>query len=248
MPNDKNKEDTTASPDSGKTQQETQQENPVNPVPQENNVISKEEHERILAKVRDDEKAKLYPEIEKAKSSANALENEIEKLREESKQRQQELEDLRSGKIKEGETINRELAELREKNQRIEKALETVASEAAERVRLSELASFRERKIRETGLKHLHDLVKGNSEEEIEASIAEVAKKENSIVLAAKEEARKDLAKTLPKPISPDGSKTPFSGMISPKKKSDIARLRGSEYEKVRAQLLAEAKTKAGLT
>jgi DNA repair exonuclease SbcCD ATPase subunit len=210
--------------------------------------ISKEEVSRLLEKARADEKAKLYPELEKSKGVVTSLEEKIAELTKQSEERHKELESLRAGETDKAESINRELRELKEQNTKLSSAIDRVSQEAAERIRKSELASYREKKIRSAGIKHLDDLVVGDSEEDIDKSIEATKKREDDLFVAAREEARKDLAKNLPTPISPEGSKGRGPTVMTPSKKEEYAKLRGADYAKIKSQLLADAKTKAGLT
>jgi hypothetical protein len=241
--------DTAGQKEAGATEvSETNNTTPQNNSAKASNSISKEELSRLLEKVRSEEKTKLYPELEKAKGAVVSLEKKIAELTKQGEKRQKELEGLRSGESDKAESINRELKELRENNQRLSLAIEEVSKEAAERVRKYELASYRERKLREAGIKHLSDLVRGDSEEAIDLSIADTKNRESALYTAAREEARRELAKSLPTPISPEGSKGRGPTVITPEKKEAFSKLRGDEYAKVKSELLAEAKAKAGIT
>lgn len=211
-------------------------------------VIPKSEMARAIEKARREEKEKLYPEIERLKAARTEGEARASELEKQLEAQRQEVEGLRSGKVAETESINKELRELRKTNQKLETAIENVATEAAAKLRSSELTAYREKQIRASGIQQLAELVNGDSEEAIDAAIKRAKEKEDAIFEKAREEARAKLADSLPTPISPDGSKGRGpSAIVTPRQKQEIASLRGDDYRKYREQLLAEAKQKAGL-
>lgn len=210
--------------------------------------VTPEEHAAALAKARQEEKSKLYPEIERLKAEKAASDKKLADAEKKAAERQQELEDVRAGKVTETESVNRELKELREQNQNLQSAIEEVATSAADRVVQSELKAYKEKKIREAGITQLSELVSGTSEEEIDAAVEKAKKKEEAIFEKAREEERAKLAHDLPTPIAPDGSQGRGpGGRVTPGKRTEVAQLKGDEYKKVRDQLLLEAKQKAGL-
>lgn len=221
----------------------------TNQQPQSKDVVLKKDVDALLAKVRQEEKSKLYPEIEKLKNKSIELESMNKSLAEKIEERQKEVEALRAGKLGELDSVNKELNNLRETNKQLSVAIENVATEAAAKIRQSELASYREKRIRESGLKAFHDMVSGNNEEEIEEAIKKVAEKENTIFEKAREEALAQLAKDLPKPIAPDGSQgRNLVSNMNPQKRAQIVGLKdNSEYAKLREELMTEAKRKAGM-
>lgn len=211
-------------------------------------VVPKSEVARAIEKARREEKEKLYPEIERLKAARAEGEAKAAELEQQLEAQRLEVEGLRTGKVEETESINKELRELRKKNQKLETAIENVATEAAAKLRASELAAYREKQIRASGIQQLAELVGGDSEEAIDAAIKRAKEKEDAIFEKAREEARAKLADSLPTPISPDGSQGRGpTAIVTQKQKQDIASLRGADYRKYRDQLMAEAKQKAGL-
>ena len=204
-------------------------------------VFTQSQVEALLQKARSDEKKKVYPELDKLKKSREESTKKIQLLEEDLKTKQSEIEGIRSGKVAEVDSINRELTELREQNKKLETSIEKVVNDAAERIRQSDLAAFREKHIREAKLKHLASYVSGNDEEEILKSI-EIAKvSEAKILEDAKANARTELSGDLPKPLAPDGSQGKNYDIISPKDRAAVARKNSGEYQKIRAQLLKQA-------
>jgi len=211
--------------------------------------VPRDEVNALLEKVRREEKEKLYPELDRLKGAKTEGEARIAELEKQLEAQRQEVEGLRTGEVEKAESINRELRELQEKNQKLESAIENVATEAAAKLHASQMAALRERLIRESGIKQLPELVTGDTEEALRASVQQVKEKEEAILEEARAQARAQVADQLPTPISPDGStgRGP-TAVVTPKQKQDIAKLKGAEYQQYRDQLLAEAKQKAGLS
>lgn len=210
--------------------------------------VPKSELAKIVEKAREDEKKKLYPELDRLKREKAANDAKLAELTTKLESQTKEVEGLRTGTVQEKDSVNRELRELREHIAKQEKALEAVAEDAASRIRASEIESYREKALRKSGIKHLADLVSGGSEADIDASIERAQKKEKAVLDAAETEARKKLADTLPTPIAPAGDLGRGPSGINPNDKHHYAAMKGPEYAKVRAQLMADARKKAGLS
>ena len=232
---------------SDKTQQNTQQNDPA-PAPS-NDAIPKQDVAKLIEKARREEKDKLYPEIDRLKNVKASGEAKVAELEAQLTATRKEVEGLRTGKVKEKESINRELRELHEQNSKLEIAITNVAAEAAAKLQASELEAYKEKSIRKSGIQQLSDLVVGNTKEELDTAIKKAKDKEEAIFKQAREEARAKLADTLPAPLAPDGThgRGP-APTVTPKQKYDIASLKGEDYRKYRDQLLADAKQKAGLS
>lgn len=204
-------------------------------------VFTQSQVEALLQKVRTDEKKKVYPELDKLKKAREESTKKIQLLEEDLKTKQSEIEGIRSGKVAEVDSINRELTELREQNKKLETSIQSIADAAAERIRKSELSAFREKQIREAKLKHLSSYVHGDTEEEILQSIEVAKMSEAKILEDAKANARTELSGTLPKPLAPDGSRGKNYDIISPKDRVAVAKKGPEEYRKIREQLLKQA-------
>lgn len=230
----------------GENQQNIQQTSDAHPAPSD--AIAKADIAKLIEKARREEKDKLYPEIDRLKKAKSDGDSRVTELEAQLEATRQEVEGLRTGKVEEKESINKELRELREHNQKLEEAIKTVASDAAEKLQASELKAYKEKAIRESGIKQLHELVQGNTQEEIDTAVKKAKEKEDAIFKKAEEDARAKLADSLPTPISPDGTQGRGpSPSVTPKQQYDIAKLKGDDYRKYRDQLLAEAKQKSGL-
>lgn len=166
--------------------------------------------EEDLAKVRSQEKDKLYPQIDKLKEELDSIKREREEeaarklaeqssieaqLAEEAKRKQEEELELRDLlKVKEQE-FNEQLERERQERERAFALLEREKT-------FAELQSYRQTRIeqeRENIIPELIELVNGNTPEEIEASIQGLKAKTSSIldnVQQATQAARKDMTGT----------------------------------------------------
>lgn len=142
-----------------------------------------------LARVRQEEKAKLYADLQRAKEERDALrrEREEEVARQEEQRRAAEAEAKRKA---EEEMDVREL--LRTKEQEWQQQIEQERLERERAIamldkerRRAELESYRNRRVeesREDILPELVDLIGGDSEEQIEASIAGLVERSSRIL------------------------------------------------------------------
>lgn len=211
-------------------------------------MYSEAELEARLAKVRADEKSKLYPELERLKKQTSEMESAQTALQAKITEKEKALSDLREGRSTEFASVNTELQALKEQNKKLEVALDSIAEQATVRVRKSELKSYRDQKVAEAGLQHFGDLVLiGDSEEEIDSSIESAKKKEAALVASATEKVRKELGAAVPSPVAPTrgGSGNPPTNPA--RDRESIARLGGDAYAKTRAELILKAKQDAGL-
>lgn len=215
--------------------------------PPASKVYTQEEVDAMLGKARSDEKTKVYSKVEDAERAAAEAKKKAEEAEQRNATLTEELDQVRSGKASEMDSITRELAELREQNKKLEGLVESVADTAAERVQKSELKAYREKQIATSGLTHFADMVAGNSEEEIDASIAKAKEREAKVMEDATAAARKELGENVPRPVAPGGGSAPAQPVVTPGNKKQIASLRGDAYQKRRQELLAEARRKAGL-
>jgi len=230
--------------DNDETQKTPQQKD----TPPSEDLISKEDLEKLLNKARSDEKGKLYSNIEDLKKKFSAQSESMGKLNKEIEQKNKEIEDLRAGKTKVTDSLNRELRELKASHEKMKKAMEIVATEAASRLSQYKLDIYREKEIGKSGLVHLKDFVTGNNEQEIAASIASLTKKEKLIEEEAAKKAQSSLVANLPSPLSPNGAPSVTTdAIVNPQDKQKLSKLRGEEWENTYKDLLLKAKQKAGV-
>lgn len=208
---------------------------------------TREQVESMVAKARAEEKSKVFGKLDALKAEKAQADKTLAELEASLQATRSDLDSLREGKSSEISSVTKELTTLREQNKKLEVAINQVADDAAKRLRLSEVAAYREKRIRESGLT-LAELVQGTTEDEIDTSIAAAKLKEQALTAQIAERVRAEVTADLPRPLSPDGSQgrgpTPT---LSSKTRQDMAALKGDAYTARRNQLLAEAKRKAGL-
>ena len=222
-------------------------------VPQETSATvetySKEDLTSAVEKARKQEKDKLYSRLTEmdAKSTDYAEKlskttEMLESLVQERDQTRQELEIKKQEELSVEERVAVRLKALEQKEEQMRQQLERVAEEAAFRVRESELKLFKANKVVEANLT-LTELVSGNSEQEIMASIEKAKQREDSIFKRAKEQARSELSQNLPKPVpTPVQHSQDSSHLIDPRKKFEMANLSSEDFNRLKADLLAKAR------
>lgn len=218
----------------------------TNPTQAQNEKVFTESHVSVLLeKARSDEKSKVYGKVDELSKAKDVAEKQMKELEEKLMASQSDLDTLKNGKATESEKVSKELQELRENNLKLQKAIEETANIAAAEIRKFELKAYREKAIREGGIK-LDELVTGSSEEEIDAAIVKTTAREKLLVEEAKAEALKAFQATLPGPLAANAANSAGpAAVITPQNREAIASLKGDEYNKRRQQLLTEAMQKA---
>ena len=226
------------------------------PVAAETKVMPVQETERgyteeDLKKVREQEKSKLYPQIE-------SLKEELATIKKREEERMAEAESLRAAaeaearKKAEAELDVRQLLDLKEKEwaQKLEE--ERVERERAfsllERERqFSELSSYRNRRLeeeRENIIPELVDLITGNTPEEIESSITGLRERSARILESAQQamqSARREMtgSRVTAPPSGPMDTNTEQQQFTA----EQISAMSVTEYAKYRERLLPRART-----
>jgi DNA repair exonuclease SbcCD ATPase subunit len=210
--------------------------------------------EEDLAKVRSQEKSKLYPEIDSLKEELNSLRKEKE---EEASRRnaEAEAEALRIKEAQESELDAKSYAELKTKE--LQEQLERERSERERAFALLErektyadLQAYRQQVLeteREAIIPELVDLIAGNTREEISASVENLKERSAKILESAQsamQNARKEMTgtrATLPPagPLETNSEQRNFTPQ-------EIAAMSQNEYAKYRDRLLSpQARGKA---
>ena len=214
-----------------------------------------------LAKAREQEKAKLYPQMEKMKEELANLKKKAEEeaaLRADKEAKRAAKEAERSAKQKEKEESELSFKELlAKKEQEFSAQLE---SERLEREKafaildkerqFNELVSYRSTRLnqeRDNIVPELIDLISGNTQEEIEQSIATLKEKSSSILQSAQaalqsvRQQQKGASVTAPAsgPLDNDPSQQSFT----PDSLRDMSM---ADYAKQRAKLLGNAASNRG--
>ena len=227
-------------------------ENLISPLQSQN--PDKSYSEEDLRRVREQEKSKLYPQIDSLKEELNILKKERE-------ERQAEAEKLRAEqeadtrKKAEAEMDVRQLLETKE--QEWAKSLEQERNERERAFNLldrereyAELTEYRSSRLRQEEneiIPELLDLITGNSKEEIEQSIAGLKDRSSRILDSAQQamqSARKEMTGsrvTAPAsgPLDTNSDQQSFTA-------DQIAAMSVTEYAKYRGKLLGQAATERG--
>jgi DNA repair exonuclease SbcCD ATPase subunit len=203
--------------------------------------------EEDLAKVRSQEKSKLYPEIDSLKEELNSLRKEKE---EEAARRnaEAEAEALRIKEAQESELDAKSYAELKTKE--LQEQLERERTERERAFALLErektyadLQAYRQQVLeteREAIIPELVDLIAGNTREEISASVESLKERSAKILESAQsamQNARKEMTgtrATLPPagPLETNSEQRNFTPQ-------EIAAMSQNEYAKYRDRLLS---------
>jgi hypothetical protein len=214
-----------------------------------------------ISKARAQEKAKLYPQVEKLQEELSVLKKEREEraaLEAERAAKRQERESVRLAEkkaLEEEEMGFKEL--LKAKEQEFQSQLEAERTEREKAFALldrerefQELQQYRQARLeqeRDNIIPELIDLISGNTQDEIELSVANLKERSSRIfesVAQVGQQARKDMVgtrTTLPAsgPLDNDSEQRSFTPEA-------IAQMSASEYAKNRAKLLGSAGTNRG--
>jgi DNA repair exonuclease SbcCD ATPase subunit len=161
-----------------------------------NGGITAEELERRLAAARQEEKAKLYPDIERAKAELKKKEQELADLK-------TALETAREGSQR-AQTLEEKIAQMSTQianqttqfSKALDDALENQRKENEEQRRKDRLAAKREGLLKATS-ELIPEMVTGETPEELDASFERAKAKYKEIELAAAEKVRKELGAPL---------------------------------------------------
>lgn len=207
-----------------------------------------------IQKARAQEKAKLYPQMEKLQEELAALrqkEQEREAKEAERKAARQAREAEAAAERKKQEESELEVRDLlAKKEQEFQAQLEQERSEREKAFalleqerRFQELSQYRQQRLeaeRENIVPELIDLISGNNQDEIEASIADLKARSQKIfenVAAASQQTRKEMVGTrITVPASGPLDNDSDSRTYSP---DDINNMSMADYAKNRAKLLS---------
>ena len=211
-----------------------------NPAPQLTPTAPTVNYEDLIAKARTDEKNKLYPEIEKLKTEVaknveriNALLISVAEKDELLKQKDKELaeKDAKYTALeKEGANgMDKELKALQEQLAQLQADLAKKDEEIVQVKAKAEVDNYKATKLKDLD-EDFHDLVIGNSKEEIDASFAKAKEKFEKIATKYGVQANPQVG--LPKP-NPSVVNNTYKGV----KPEDIAKMSPAEYAEYRKNL-----------
>lgn len=209
--------------------------------------------EEDLAKVRSQEKDKLYPELERLKdevlglkkekeekAARKAAEAEAQAAEEAAKQRDKQFEDLEAKDL-----IKLTADELREQLERERQERERAFALLERERQFADLQSFKQQVIeqeRDNIIPQLVDFIQGNTREELAESVERLKERSASILESAQsamQNARKEMRGT--------SATLPASGPLDTNMESrslsaqDIASMSVNEYAKVRDKLISDS-------
>lgn len=205
--------------------------------------------EEDLKRVREQEKSKLYPQIDSLKEELNSLKKEREERLAEAAARQAEAE-AEAKKKAEAEMDVRQLLEAKEKEWADKLEAERLERERAftllDRERqYAELNEYRNRRLAEEQdniMPELVDLISGNTPEEIEQSITGLRERSSRILESAQsamQSARREMtgSRVTAPPTGPMDTNMEQNQLTA----EQIAAMSVTEYAKYRGKLLGKA-------
>lgn len=213
-----------------------------------NETFTQDDVTKAVESARKQEKDKLYQRLNDLDSNRDELIKKLDESTEmlkvlmaERDEAQRALAEKAKAEMTAEELVAERLKALEEKEAQMQAQLERVAEEAAKRVRDSELRLYRANKIAESGLT-LTELVAGQTEAEIDASIKRAREREEAIFSKAREKARAELSAQMPKPAPVAVESVQDSRLIDPSKKFELANLSTEDFNRLKSELLAKAR------
>ena len=214
--------------------------------------------EEDIAKARTQEKNKLYPEIEALKAQVETLakEKEEREARKAAVAAEKEQAELDAIAQKEREVIENELSakdllklkerEWKEQLERERQERELAFSLLEKERALSDLQQYRNARLaqeQDNIIPELSDLVMGNTREEVDASLADLVSRSNSILenaRAQRDTARREMQGTK-STLPPTGPLETNSESTRQLTAQEIAQMDMGEYAKYRNRILSES-------
>jgi len=244
------------SPNSGdSTQNNRPQDASSGSVKSDESLYTQAQVNELLSKIRSDEKKKHQGRLEETSTALKSQMDKMKALEEKLSGAQKELEKLQEGSKSGKDGLSKELEELRAEREKLQKGMEEMASLSAKQIVDTELRMKKELLIQKHGIK-FPELVSGDTVEELESSAQKAAEREKALIEQAAKDAeertKKQLADQaaagLPEPLSANASLGNGNDLPTEyNAREAIVRLPRNEYLKKRAELLQEAKRKAGL-
>lgn len=217
--------------------------------------FSQDDLRTAVESARQQEKDKLYSRLSDMDASRSEMErmlkeqsDQLKILVEERNAAQEALEAKRIESLSAEERVAERLSVLETREAELQAQLIRVAEEAANRVRESELKVYRANKIAESGIT-LTELVNGSSEAEIDAAIVTAKQREDAIFRKAEERVRADMQAQLPRPSpAPQPAQQTTQQLVNPRDKYKLAEMNPADFQKLRDELLAQARQQTGRT
>lgn len=199
-------------------------------------VLSKQEVEVMLTKARQDEKQKLYKSLEKAKQESAEIQAERDKVFEDLNSAKAQLKTLEDSNMSDIEKVTQQVKLLMEQNDQLKAQMDQVSKLAEVKVRESELKTYKQKRVEESGLM-FPEMVVGDSPEDIDASIHAIKERESSLRSQLEDKLRAELAVNVPRPMSPNSN----PNTVAASDRYSIAKMSSSDYQAMRKKLMAQA-------
>ncbi len=206
--------------------------------------------EADLAKAREQEKAKLYPQMEQLKSELSELKREREEQAEAERQAREEAERLAKEQAEEEMSV-RELLKVREQEweQRLEQ--ERIERENAlamlnKEREYAQITEYRNARLSEVGddiIPELRDLVTGNTIEEIDQSIAGLVERSSRILEGAQQAIQSQRQAMQGTRVTAPPTELDTNSAQQQLTPEQIAAMSPQEWGKVRHQVLGQVGT-----
>jgi predicted RNase H-like nuclease (RuvC/YqgF family) len=207
----------------------TNPDNTPPPVKEEPKPSGQVNFEELISKARKEEKDKLYPQIETYKKKNNDLllvvgerDKEITDLKKEVETLKSTNKTLEDG-LKDGKASNKELTDAKLEIDRLKKALEDATVEHENKLSSIKLENYKTQKIAEAQGQLIPELVTGNTEEEINASLEASKQRYAQITQGAVQQVQMPVA-------NPGAQAFDFANVDI----ADVQNMPISEYEKLR--------------
>ena len=236
------------------------QQTPPPPPPPEGQFVTREEHERMLAQVREEEKNKLYPQIQQQSEALRVLNEERDQriAAEQAAEQQRQAEE--QARLTEESSAKELLAQTEKHFQsQLDEMRQSHERERAIFAREQELAALNEYRITRIGQERdsiapqFDDLVRGNNQAEIDASIEDMKARTGQIVAefqAANGGAPAGGQTRTPAPLPVSGTPTHDMAALTGQEgqqtlsPQDLYDMPLEEYSRLRPQLLNAVSTR----
>ncbi len=198
--------------------------------------LSKKQVEEMLTKARQDEKQKLYKSLEKVKQESAKIEAERDKVFEDLNSAKAQLKTLEDSNMSDIEKVTQQVKLLMEQNDQLKAQMDQVSKLAEVKVRESELKTYKQKRVEESGLM-FPEMVVGDTQEDIDTSISTLKEREASVRSQLEDKLRAELAVNVPRPMSPNNN----SETVAASDRYSIAKMSRSDYKAMRSKLMTQA-------
>lgn len=170
--------------------------------------LSKHEVEALLAKARQEEKDKLYPQLEELRSTTKEVQDALRLEREEKerirREAESQAEEERKSQLSAEQLLQEGLQKIEEQLASERQARAALEERIQQDKRKEQLAAYRVQKIKEANGQIIPEIVQGSSETEIDANTLIAKARYVELVESLKEARAEEVRGQMPRPASPD--------------------------------------------